>query len=648
MSTGDTPVQHLPKTSYDSDDSSSSRSVFNRSDFQTIATQGINTQFNSIFSEEISSVVKAINYEQMRKSNSQIRFLEDKINDQNKTLTNQQSEISNLHKTLGDLYDQIHHLKSVVNSAPHSPIFHSRPSSAIYDLNKYDSHKKIDFYKSTSPTCIRSLRETTSPQIAQATSLHHDNMQPGAHQTRILQEALHKLNTALEHRDAQIDDLKKEINELRQFQSNTGKTNRITTTPSMHTLISSPKNSHASAFVPVVAADKSRPVILPTNTFTSTQAMPFTMSLAKILPNFSGKECEMPTKFITEFEILASGLVGSSDEYLLRAVQQSLSETALTWYIQTKQEQTINSWTQFKQLFVRRFRTPEKIESLRGRLRSLWQSDNEPTADYFERLKSLMSEIEPQTSTDYIKRKFLQKLRKDIRDKMSLGLTSSLSDLVQKATEIESSIIQQKIDDKLRDVHKDNNVKKQTSVTVNNLCNDTQFNPSATTTAVYHKNTSHNNSNNNFNYDNTQDHHTNNKYSRTFSNSTTLPSRSTQIQNKNQTHEQNSNRNTKVRFRNNNRWCSFCSSTSHNWIHCYSNPDGPNYDPTRNQYLQQQQYHQQAHSLPHNSQQQNVDPQHQYQSSNQQELIHNQQQQQQQQYSSPYLSSQRSSMPKNI
>ncbi|CAF4931099.1 unnamed protein product, partial [Rotaria socialis] len=52
---------------------------------------------------------------------------------------------------------------------------------------------------------------------------------------------------------------------------------------------------------------------------------------------------------------------------------------------------------------------------------------------------------------------------------MSLGLTSSLSDLVQKAIEIESSIIQQKIDDKLRDVHKDNNINKQTSATVNNL-----------------------------------------------------------------------------------------------------------------------------------------------------------------------------------
>ncbi|CAM4842289.1 unnamed protein product [Rotaria magnacalcarata] len=405
MSTGDTSAQHQSKRSYDSDNSSSSRSVFNSSDFQTIAAQAVNTQFNSIFSEEISSVVKTINYEQMHKLNSQIHFLEDKINDQNKTLNNQESEISNLRKTLGDLYDQMHHFKL---------------NSAIYVLNKYDSHKKIDFYKSTSPTFIRHRHETTSPRIAQATSLYHDNMLPDDNQTRILQEALHKLNAALERRDAQIDALKKKINELRQFQSNIGKATRISTTPSMHTLISSPKNSHASAFIPIIAIGKSQPVILPTNAFTSTMA--FTMSLANVSRNFSVY----------------------SDEYLRRAVQQSLSETAHTWYIQTQQEQLFNSWRQFKQLCIRRFRTSEKIESSRGRSYSLWQSDNELTADYFELLKSLKSEIEPQTSTVYIKRKFLQKLRKHIRDKMSLGFTSSLSDFVQKAIEIESSIIQQK------------------------------------------------------------------------------------------------------------------------------------------------------------------------------------------------------------
>ncbi|CAF4978335.1 unnamed protein product, partial [Rotaria magnacalcarata] len=81
-------------------------------------------------------------------------------------------------------------------------------------------------------------------------------------------------------------------NELRQFQSNIGKATRISTTPSMHTLISSPKNSHASAFIPIVAIGKSQPVILPTNAFTSTMA--FTMSLANVSRNFSGKGCEIP------------------------------------------------------------------------------------------------------------------------------------------------------------------------------------------------------------------------------------------------------------------------------------------------------------------------------------------------------------------
>ncbi|CAF1255610.1 unnamed protein product [Rotaria sordida] len=78
-----------------------------------------------------------------------------------------------------------------------------------------------------------------------------------------------------------------------------------------------------------------------------------------------------------------------------------------------------------------------------GRLRTLWYSDNEPTGDYFERLKASMSESESQTSIDYIKRKFLQKRRKDIRDKMTFDLRYSLSDLVQKAIEIESNIVQQ-------------------------------------------------------------------------------------------------------------------------------------------------------------------------------------------------------------
>ena len=36
-----------------------------------------------------------------------------------------------------------------------------------------------------------------------------------------------------------------------------------------------------------------------------------------------------------------------------------------------------------------------------------------------------------------------------------------------------------------------------------------------------------------------------------------------------------SNRNNKVQSKSMNRWCSFCSSSSHTWPYCYSNPDTP-------------------------------------------------------------------------
>ena len=146
----------------------------------------------------------------------------------------------------------------------------------------------------------------------------------------------------------------------------------------------------------------------------------------------------MPTKFITEFEVRASGLFGSHDEYFLRAVKQVLSDTALTWFVQRQQEFPITTSNDFKRVFR-------------------------------ERLKVLISEIEPTNSLDFLKRKFFQKLRKDIRSQMPIGLSSSLSVLVQKAIEIDTNIIQQKIDDKLRIAQKEENPNKRISSSVNPL-----------------------------------------------------------------------------------------------------------------------------------------------------------------------------------
>ncbi|CAF4928100.1 unnamed protein product, partial [Rotaria sp. Silwood2] len=138
--------------------------------------------------------------------------------------------------------------------------------------------------------------------------------------------------------------------------------------------------------------------------------------------------------------------------------------------------------------------------------------------------------------------------------------------------------------------------------------------------------------------------HHSNKYSRTFINSTTSPHRSSQIQNESHISRQVSDRDIKVKPHKNIRWCSFCSSTSHTWFRCYSNPNGPNYQPERYQHAQQQP-HQRSMSSSHYSQQHN------YQSPNQHELVHQQQapqQHYQQSHSSSYFTAERPSMTGNI
>ncbi|CAF1546592.1 unnamed protein product [Rotaria sp. Silwood1] len=321
MSTGDAHTQDQLAINYDLVDSAASNLIFNRSTISKASPQPISIDFHEVLPEQIPSVVNVMNNEHV-----------------------------------------------FVNSPTHSPILGSRPNSAHNYIYDHDTHQHDSIYPSTSPPYIQQLHETSTTLPAKATSPINNNTLTSAAQIRYLQEALYKSNAALEHRDTEINNLRKEIHEIRDFQLISGKTS-----PNASTNISprAVQNSHTFAFVPILATDKPQPVTLPTNIFTSPLIMPFTMSLTNTLPSFSGKEGEMPTKFITEFEIRASGLVGHHDDYLLRAVQQSLSDTALTWYIQIQQEQLITNWEQFKQLFLRRFRTPEKIELLHGRLHTL-------------------------------------------------------------------------------------------------------------------------------------------------------------------------------------------------------------------------------------------------------------------------------------
>ncbi|CAF4921872.1 unnamed protein product, partial [Rotaria magnacalcarata] len=199
---------------------------------------------------------------------------------------------------------------------------------------------------------------------------------------------------------------------------------------------------------------------------------PFTMNINNILPNFKGSAEERPVQFLTEFEIRAVSLVGKNDILLLQTVQQALSEGALIWFSQLQRSpDRAHNWKEFKTRFYERYRTPTKVEHLRTELRLLFQRYNESTLDYFERLKTLMVEIDPDCNDQWVKSKFIQKLRPDIRTRFDDDINLSIREVVRKAQAIETSIERQKIDEKLRIAASQEN-NNSTSFIANNISFD--------------------------------------------------------------------------------------------------------------------------------------------------------------------------------
>ena len=177
----------------------------------------------------------------------------------------------------------------------------------------------------------------------------------------------------------------------------------------------------------------------------------FTRNLNHTLPVFKGLAHERPIKFITDFELCAFALVGTDGDALLQTVHQALSDGALLWlgHIQTSSD-PITTWDEFKVRFYERYRTPEKIQIFRTELRLLFQKDQENTLDFFDRLKLLLIEIDPTGSETWIKHKFIQRLRSDIRSRFNIDPNMSLRDVVRHAQQIESNIAQQKLDDQIK------------------------------------------------------------------------------------------------------------------------------------------------------------------------------------------------------
>ncbi|CAF4311885.1 unnamed protein product, partial [Rotaria magnacalcarata] len=63
----------------------------------------------------------------------------------------------------------------------------------------------------------------------------------------------------------------------------------------------------------------------------------------------------------------------------------------------------VHTWEEFRIRFYERYRTQARIQHFRTELRLLFQGDNENPLDYFERLKTLMIEIDPECTDQWLK-----------------------------------------------------------------------------------------------------------------------------------------------------------------------------------------------------------------------------------------------------
>ena len=233
--------------------------------------------------------------------------------------------------------------------------------------------------------------------------------------------------------------------------------------------------------------------------FNSISSPAFTMSLANNFPTFKGMANDKPIKFIKDFEFRVPSYIRNNDVLLLETVQQVLLDGALTWFGQLQQSvDRVDRWTDFKSRFYQRYHTAVNVHNLRTELQLLFQGDKESTLDYFDRLKTLLVEIDPDCSDQYIKRKFVQKMRSDIRSRFDVDINLSISEFVRAAQMIESNIEQQKIDEKLKSATQQE--KKHPSILLtNNLSTSTSHRRSSTSphidlpAAMTNHNSDHNN-----------------------------------------------------------------------------------------------------------------------------------------------------------
>jgi hypothetical protein len=282
MSAGDIFTQVAPTINYDCDALSSSKSVFKR----------------------------AINYENLCHSTSHIRRLEDKVN--------------TLQKFVLDLSNQIHQFKSVVNLRRCSFISDPQSNSSCSCINNNHNDQHPHTYSSSSPVYLSQFNRPYASQPAQMKPFHHFDTLNNAEQLHYLEDAVKKAKAALELREIENINLRKEIEEIRSIQTLSDKIQSDAST-------SSSQHSRASVSDRMVSSSKPSSVTVPTNTFTATSITSCAMLPTGTLLNINDQQNEMPTRFITERELCASGLASNNGDYLHRDASQILSDNALTW-----------------------------------------------------------------------------------------------------------------------------------------------------------------------------------------------------------------------------------------------------------------------------------------------------------------------------
>ncbi|CAF1511812.1 unnamed protein product [Adineta steineri] len=150
--------------------------------------------------------VKNMNYIPLCTLNSQSR-LDDQV-------SHWQFEIINLHKFMYNPHTEFDQLKFVVDSAGNSPISVCQ-SSFILNYQQ----QPFDHNPAASQTHTRHHYETCTSIPIQSASSNQPHTLTSADQICYLQKALQQSNVALAHRDIELDNLRKEIDELRYSRS---------------------------------------------------------------------------------------------------------------------------------------------------------------------------------------------------------------------------------------------------------------------------------------------------------------------------------------------------------------------------------------------------------------------------------------------